>query len=239
MSLKITASTVSFDCDGEQFSLRVYVPEGPVRGTVLVCHAWRGQSDFERDRAEQLAQHGYIGIAHDVYGSGVLAQTEEQCQALMTPLVQDRELLAKRLKAGLDAAAALPAVDGDNMAAIGFCFGGLSVLDMARRQMPVKGVVSFHGIFAPLAEASVSISAKVLALHGYDDPMATPENLLDFASEMTAAGTDWQVHAYGGTTHAFTNPAADSAANGMMYSSVADQRASRSALDFLADIFPL
>lgn len=108
---------------------------------------------------------------------------------------------------------------------------------MARRQMPVRAVVSFHGIFAPLPNPAESISAQVLALHGYDDPMATPDNLVAFGHEMIAAGADWLVHAYGGTSHAFTNPLAQSAAAGMMYNSEADRRASRSALDFLGDVF--
>lgn len=234
----IETRAIGFECEEQHFSLQAYFPEGKVRGTVFVCHAWRGQSDFERARAEALAELGYIAIAHDVFGEGVLAHTPEECMALMNPLMQDRELLGRRLLAGINAAAGLDEVDFAQMAAIGFCFGGLSVLDMARRQMPVKAVASFHGIFAPLPTPTEHISAHVLALHGYDDPMATPENLVAFGDEMTAASADWQVHAYGGTSHAFTNPLAQSTEDGMMYSSEADRRASRSALDLLSDVFP-
>ncbi len=198
------ARTLVFNCDGEEFSLQAFLPAGKPRGTVMVCHAWGGQSDFERGRAEQLAAQGYVGIAHDVYGTGVLAKNQEECSALMTPLLQDRDALGRRLLAGIIAAGQLPQVDASEMAAIGFCFGGQCVLDMARCGMPVKAVVSFHGVFAPLPEPSESINASVLVLHGYDDPLATPDDLLGLTRELTAANADWQVHAYGNTCHSFS-----------------------------------
>ncbi|MGB0865402.1 MAG: dienelactone hydrolase family protein [Granulosicoccaceae bacterium] len=228
---------VSFRCDDQEFTLEVYLPSVPARGTVLVCHAWGGQAELEINRAKQLAEAGYIGIAHDVYGTAVRGGTAEQNEALMRPLINDRDALARRLQAGLEAAAALPQVDADKMAAIGFCFGGLCVFDMARRNMRVKAVVSFHGIFSPLPVPSSAIAPKVLALHGYDDPLASPEELVAFGNEMSAAGADWQIHAYGGTSHSFSNPAANSPEKGNVYFERSDVRATRSMLDFLADVF--
>lgn len=229
--------TIDYHCEGRDFSLQAFFPEGEVRGTVLVCHAWGGQGELELGRARQLAENGYIGVAHDVYGVGVRGGSAEQNEALMRPLVEDREALGRRLLAGIEAAAAQDEVDPARVAAIGFCFGGLCVFDMARRNMPVQAVVSFHGIFAPLAQPSAAISARVLALHGYDDPLATPQDLVAFAGEMSAAGADWQVHAYGGAVHSFSNPQAANPEAGNVYCPRSDARATRSMLDFLGDAF--
>jgi dienelactone hydrolase len=174
----------------------------------------------------------------DVYGKGILGNSKEENAALMTPLAQNRPLLQARLRAALEALLAQPEVDRQRVAAIGFCFGGLSVLDMARAGMPLKGVVSFHGLFTPPGNtAGLKIQAKVLALHGWDDPMARPQAVIDFAREMTEAGADWQLHAYGHTMHAFTNPQANDPSFGTVYQPVADARSWQAMQNFLAELF--
>lgn len=210
---------------------------GGKRPAVLVSHAWAGRGPFECDKADQLAELGYVGIAIDNYGKGVLGKSMEENSALMTPFVQDRARLRARLRAGIAAAATLPQVDRARMAAIGYCFGGLCVLDMARSGADLRGVVSFHGLFsAPAGLANEQIRAKVLALHGHDDPMVPPEAVLALEQELSAAGADWQIHAYGGTMHAFTNPEANAPQNGMAYNPVAAARAWASMQNFLAEV---
>ncbi|MEO0981976.1 MAG: dienelactone hydrolase family protein [Pseudomonadota bacterium] len=204
---------------------------------VLVAHAWGGQSDFERAKADYLAGLGYAGFAVDVYGKGKRGSTVEENQALMNPLVEDRGELQARLAASLAAAKAQPGVDGSKAAAIGFCFGGLCVLDMARMGADVAGVVSFHGLFGAAPNIpEPKISAKVLALHGWKDPMATPDDVIALSKEMTAAGADWQLHGYGEAYHAFTNPEADDLTLGVKYNAEADRRSFRAMEDFLEEV---
>jgi len=202
---------------------------------VLVHHAWAGQGDFERDKAKALAGLGYAGFALDNYGAGRVGQSPEENRALMQPLMGDRAQLRRRVLAGLDAAQSLPEVDAERVAAIGFCFGGLCALDLARSGATLRGAVSFHGLLMPCGLPPETILGKVLALHGYDDPMAPPEAVLAFAQEMSEAGADWQLHAYGGTLHAFTNPVANDPAAGLRYSADADRRSWQSMRAFLEE----
>jgi dienelactone hydrolase len=219
----------------------VALPEGAEgkRPCVIVCHAWAGQTDYERGHADRLAGLGYVAIAADVYGKGKRGNTVEENTALLQPMLQDRAELLRRLLDTVALAKAHPAVDASRIAAIGFCFGGLSVLDIARSGTPdVKGVVCLHGIFGkPELGPQGTISAKVLVLHGYDDPMAKPEEMIGLASELTDAGADWQIHAYGGTVHAFTNPHAAMPDMGLAYSAKVTRRALAATDDFLAEVF--
>jgi len=207
------------------------------RPAVLVSHAWGGQGDFERQKAEKLAALGYIGVAIDLYGKGKRGTTMEENGKLMQPFMDDRALLKRRILAALTAVKALPEVDGDRIGAIGFCFGGLCVLDLARSTAPgVKGVVSFHGLFHPPGlGAQAPISSKVLICHGYDDPMAKPDQMVSICNELTEAKADWQIHAYGGTVHAFTNPEAAMPDHGIVYNASADRRSWQAMKDFLAE----
>lgn len=210
---------------------------GPRPG-ILVSHAWAGRSAFEEGKARDLAEHGYVGFALNMYGKGVLGTSTEENAALMTPFMEDRATLQARIALAKSVLSDQPEVDAGQLAAIGFCFGGLCVLDLARIGSDVKGVVSFHGLFIPPDNTEgKSITAKVLCLHGYDDPMAQPESMTALASELTTAGADWQIHAYGSTLHAFTNPAANDADMGTLYSAVADQRARLAMNQFLDEIF--
>jgi dienelactone hydrolase len=202
---------------------------------VLVAHTVRGQTDFERDKAEALADLGWAGFALDVYGKGFVAKGREDAMGRMRPLLDDRALLERRLLAGLDAVRGHPRIDASRVAAIGFCFGGLCALDLARSGADLRAVVAFHGLFTPRELPTPAIRARVLALHGYDDPMAKPEQMLAFATEMTDAGADWQIHAHGGTMHAFTNPDANDPERGTVYNARTDRRAWRSMRDFLEE----
>lgn len=210
---------------------------GGKRPAVLVSHAWAGRGAFECDKADKLAELGYIGIAIDNYGKGVLGKDNDENAKLMTPFVQDRARLRKRLLAAIGAAHTLKEVDTARMAAIGFCFGGLCALDMARSGADLRGVVSFHGLFRPAENLpNEKIRAKVLALHGHDDPMVPPEAVLALEKELTQAGADWQIHAYGGTMHAFMNPDASAPQHGMAYNPIVAARAWTSMKNFLAEV---
>ena len=207
------------------------------RPAVMVSHAWRGRSDFENDKARKLAEMGYVGFALDVYGKGVLGNSPDENRALMQPLLDDRQGLQSRLLSSLEQVRAQEQVDATRIAAIGYCFGGLCVLDLARSGADVNGVVSFHGLFsAPGNTAGNAITAKVLALHGWDDPMAPPDHVVALADELNAMGADWQIHGYGGTVHAFTNPAANDKANGLQYDADADRRSWASMTAFLSEV---
>lgn len=209
------------------------------RPCVVICHAWAGLDDHEREVAQKIAKLGYTGFALDVYGKGVRGDIQGDNSHLIQPFLQDRGLLLSRLQAGIKAAKANKLVDGDKMAAIGYCFGGLCVLDIARAVDPdINGVVSFHGLFhKPELGEQKPIRAKVLILHGYDDPMATPPQMVEVADEFTAAKADWQIHAYGQTLHAFTGKFANDPGRGVMYNANADRRSWQAMKDFLAEVF--
>jgi dienelactone hydrolase len=210
---------------------------GP-RLCVVVSHAFRGREQFECQRAEDLAALGYVGFALDLYGKGVLGESNEEATALMTPFLEDRAMLQSRLLASVSVAAEQPEVDSGKMAAIGYCFGGACALDLARVNAPLAGVASFHGLlFAPGNTEDAKISAKILVEHGWDDPMVPPEMVIGFTEEMTAAGADWQLHGHGGTMHAFTNPEANDPDFGTVYNEAAHRRSWQSLENFLAEIF--
>lgn len=205
---------------------------------VLVSHAWGGRGEYEENKAEQLAELGYVGFALDLYGKGVKGSNPEQNQALMKPLLDDRPMLQRRMRLALDYIRKQKEVDGERVAAMGYCFGGLCVLDLARTGADILGAASFHGLFgAPGNTADNSISAKVLVMHGWDDPMATPDHVLALAEELTSMGADWQIHAYSNTVHAFTNPSAKDPERGTVYNAVADRRSWQNLQLFLDEIF--
>lgn len=216
-----------------------YKDTGVSKPAVLVCHDWSGRREFACKAAERMAAMGYVGFALDMYGKGIFGRDGdiEGNGALMKPFAEDRALLRQRIKASLQTVRDLPQVDSSRIAAMGFCFGGMCVLELARSGADVNGVISVHGIFAPGNVANETITAKVLCLHGHDDPMVPPEQVLAFEKEMTAAKVDWQVHVYGGTMHAFTNPVANNPDFGTVYKETAANRAYQSIANFLEEIF--
>jgi dienelactone hydrolase len=206
---------------------------------VLVAHDWSGRREFANIAADRLAELGYVGFALDMYGKGIIGSDGdmEGNAALMNPYAADRALLRQRINAALACVKNIPQVDSNRIAAMGYCFGGMCVLELARSGADVKGVVSIHGIFATGDTSNEEISAKVLCLHGHDDPMVPPEQVLAFEEEMTEAGVDWQIHVYGGTKHAFTNPAANNPEAGIAYNATSKDRAYQSVQNFLLEIF--
>jgi dienelactone hydrolase len=212
---------------------------GPRPGVMVVPNVL-GQKEADNEKAEALAALGYVGFACDTYGQGKRTTREsERPTEYMDALNADRALLRDRLAACLAAMRAQPEVDANRTAAIGFCFGGKCVLDMARSGMDVAGVVSFHGIYdRPSYPNQTPIAAKMLVCHGWDDPLAPPVALVGLASEMTEGGADWQVHAYGHTGHAFTDASmASSARPGFGYRPDSDRRSWQAMTDFLAELF--
>ena len=210
---------------------------GPRPG-VLVAHAWAGRSDYEDGKADGLAALGYTAFALDLYGKGVRGSSPEENGALMQPFLDDREMLQRRLLVSLSSLREQAEADAAKTAAIGFCFGGLCVLDIARTGEDLAGVVSIHGLFgAPGNTSGNTIKAKVLALHGWDDPMATPADVNALAAELSERRADWQLHAYGNTMHAFTNPAANDRDMGTVYDATADQRSWQAMTNFLEEVF--
>ncbi|MBT8080870.1 MAG: dienelactone hydrolase family protein [Gammaproteobacteria bacterium] len=210
---------------------------GPRPG-VLVAHAWGGRSEFEDGKADALAGLGYAALALDLYGKGVRGSGPDENAALMQPFLDDRGMLQRRMLVSLATLREQPEIDAARVAAIGFCFGGLCVLDIARTGEDVAGVVSFHGLFAaPGNTDGNTIRARVLALHGWDDPMGPPESVQGLAAELSSMGADWQLHAYGNTMHAFTNPAANDKNMGTVYNASADRRSWRAMQIFLGELF--
>ncbi|MEQ1559386.1 MAG: dienelactone hydrolase family protein [Methyloglobulus sp.] len=208
------------------------------RPAVLISHAWGGRDGFVAEKARKLAGLGYVGFALDMYGKGVLGSGIKQNTLLMQPFMEDRAKLQKRMKVALATVKMLPWVDDKKIAAMGFCFGGLCVLDLARTGVDIQGVVSFHGLLGtPENIQHNKIKAKILALHGRDDPMVPPEHVLAFQEEMTQAEADWQFVSYGHTVHAFTNPVANDPDFGTVYQADADRRSWQAMQNFFTEIF--
>lgn len=208
------------------------------RPAVIIAHAWAGRTDFEVGFAERLTNLGYAGFALDLYGKGVIGSSTEENQKLMTPFVEDRAMLRSRLLHIVDVVKALPEVNDSKIAVIGFCFGGLCALDVARSGADIRAVASFHGLFTPPGDtADNKIKAKVIAFHGWDDPMVPPDAVVALGKELSEGGCDWQIHAYGGTMHAFTNPEANDPGFGTVYNETAADRAWASSEEFLAESF--
>lgn len=238
--MTIQTKTIDYSQDGETFEGLLAWDDsksGPRPG-IVISHAWGGAGGFEQDRARDLAQLGYAGFCLDLYGKGIRGSSPEENSKLMQPFLADRALLQKRMQLAVDVAGKQDQIDDRKLAAMGYCFGGLCVLDLARTGGDVLGVVSFHGLFVPPGNtAGNKIAAKVLALHGWDDPMAPPDAVVGLAAELTEAGADWQIHGFGHTKHAFTNPEAKDPAHGLQYNDSAKNRSWKMLVDFLAEIF--
>lgn len=233
--MAITTEFIDYEQDGELFQGYLALPEDKPKAVIALVHAWGGLSAYEQEKTEALANWGYAGFAVDVYGKGKRGASPEENEALMGPLVGNRTLLQSRLERGLTVAKQNTGLS--KAAAIGFCFGGLAVLDMARTNMAVEGVASFHGLLGAPGNTADTIKPKVLALHGWDDPMATPEDVTAFGKEMNGAKADWQLHAYGGVLHAFTNKEANAPDQGAQYSADADRRSMLACRNFLGELF--
>lgn len=197
------------------------------RPGVLVFHEGLGLGEFAMERARRLAGLGYVALAADMFGERRQASNLQEVANLVGGLRAEPNELRARGRAALDALAALPQVDIGRLAAIGFCFGGSVVLELARGGADLKAVVSFHGVLTTKMPAQPGVvQASVLVCTGVDDPLAPPEQIAGFENEMRTGGVrDWQVIAYGNTLHGFTNPAADgSMMRTALYNEQADRR---------------
>jgi dienelactone hydrolase len=209
------------------------------RPAVLVVHQWKGLGDYEKKRAEMLARLGCNVFAADIYGKGVRPQSPAEAGAQAGKYKNDRALLRARVRAGLEVLARHELTDPKRMAAIGYCFGGTAVLELARSGADLAGVVSFHGgLSSPTPADARNIKAKVLALHGGDDPNVPPQEVAAFEDEMRQAGVDWQLVAYGGAVHAFTDwDAGHDNSRGVAYNEKADRRSWEAMRQFFAELF--
>jgi dienelactone hydrolase len=209
-------------------------------GVLIVHEAW-GLGEHVRERAERLAEYGYIALAVDMFGEGKQASSNEEGLGWTTALRADVPLLRARISAAHNALLACPQVDRDRVACIGYCFGGTTSLELARSGARVAGVVSFHGRLATTHPAEPgAVSARVLVCTGADDPFVPPAQVQDFIHEMTHAKADFQVITYGGAKHSFTNPrAGERNVPGLEYQRSADERSWAAMHVFFQDIFDL
>lgn len=208
------------------------------RPGVIVIHEWKGRGDYVKRRSEMLARLGYAAFAVDMYGKGVYAQTHEEAARLSGAHRSDRALMRGRALAGLNALTAQKNVDASRLAAVGYCFGGMAVLELARSGAEIKGAVSFHGgLDTPQPAGPGEIKARILALHGAEDAH-TGKQAAAFQEEMRASRADWQMVYYGGAVHSFTvAEAGDDPSKGAAYNEAADRRSWQAMRDFLQEIF--
>lgn len=199
-----------YDAGGTPCHGYLALPEGdgPVPG-VLVTPAFGGLGPLEVAAADRLAGMGYAALGVDYYGHGKQAADHDEAGRLMAALNSDRPLLAARMQAALAALAAVDRVDAARLGAIGYCFGGKAVLDLARCGAEFRAGVSFHGVYDAPPAGSQTMQAALLVLHGWDDPLCPPEATVGLAQELTAHCADWQILSFGHTGHAFTNPGAN------------------------------
>jgi dienelactone hydrolase len=208
------------------------------RPGVLIVHEWWGLNDYVRKRAERLAAMGYVAFALDMYGRGRVTEHPKQAGEWATEISANVELWRARAEAGLEILKGQPQTDRTRIAAIGYCFGGSTVQQLAYSGAAVRGVVSFHGgPQIPPENAADAVPAKILLCHGAADPFVTPEFFQDYLTAMARSGLDYQVIVYGGAKHAFTNPDADSMnIPALSYNAVADRRSWKAMQVFFEEI---
>ncbi len=238
---RLVTKTVAYRQDGT--ALQGYLAyDDAVRGKrpgVLVVHEWWGLNDYARKRTEQLAGLGYVAFAADMYGGGATTGNPEEAGRWAGGLKSNPPLMRGRAQAALQVLAANPLVDPRRLAAIGYCFGGTTVLELAYSGADLAGVVSFHGgLPRPGPEDLTHLKAAILVLHGADDPHVPAADVAAFQEAMRQAHADWQMVFFGGAVHAFTNPAAGSnQAGGVAYDARADRRSFRCMQEFFREIF--
>lgn len=228
---------VNYLVQDKEFKAFVAYPEQQNSPLVLIVHTWAGRDEFVQNKAIELAQEGFVAMAVDMYGDARVGASTEENQSMMAPLIEDREKLKSVITAAVETGKQLEGVETSKIAAIGYCFGGLVVLDLARSGIDINGVVSFHGLLMGSDISDKGIQAKVLVLHGERDPMVPLSMIDEFQQEMTEAQADWQLHSYGNAYHAFTNPDANDPDFGTQYNQNADKRSWQSMMNFFSEIF--
>ena len=242
MSIK-TFELISTTDDGVQLISYVALPENaaddkPVAG-ILVAPEWWGVVEHPKNVTERLAKAGYAAVAMDVYGEGKLTSDAAQANMWMEQVLENPDMLMARCRLILNDFSDQLAVDGDNLGAIGFCFGGKIVLDMAREGMPIKAVATFHGNPSPKQPADEKFTAKVLVAHGREDSMVSMEAIEGLKAELDAADVDYTIDVYDGAKHGFTNPQADERAAknsvDLGYNETAAKQSWDNMLEFMKD----
>lgn len=208
------------------------------RPGVLVVHEWKGLDPYVKMRSDMLAKLGYVAFAADIYGKGVRPENFEEAGRQAGKYKNNRPLMRQRVLAGLEQLKAQPNVEPNQLAAIGYCFGGTAILELARAGADVKGVVSFHGgLSSPTPEDAKNIKARVLILHGADDPFVQPSEVAGFEKEMKDAKVNYQLIKYPGATHGFSDPANTGEPKGALYNKEADEKSWKEMQKFFNEIF--
>jgi len=237
----VQTKAVEYDDHGTKLTGHLYWDDAVTgkRPGVLVIHEWWGLNDYAKKRARMLAELGFVAFAADMYGDGKITETPDQARQWMQQVTADVDLWRERAGLGLAQLKASDMVDGSRLAAIGYCFGGGTVLQMAYGGADLKGIVSFHGSLpAAPEEAKGKIRPKILALHGQADAMIPPEVVQNFEAKLAAAGANWELVSYGGVRHSFTNPDAGKfGIPNLKYDAQADARSWARMQAFFAEIF--
>jgi len=238
---KIVSKTVSYEHEG--VPLEGYLAYDDAisgkRPAVLVVHEWWGLNEYARKRADELASMGYVAFALDMYGKGKVTKHPEEAGAWMKAVRNNLQLWQGRAMAGLEVLKNAEQTDPSRMAAIGYCFGGATVQQLAYAGADIKGVVSFHGSLVPApADAERTVKAKILICHGAADPFTKSGEIETYISAMEKSGLDWQLNVYGRAKHSFTNPDADKMGMAALaYSADADRRSWANMKTFFDEIF--
>lgn len=228
---------VSYQEGGIEFEGYLATPTGSgPHSCVILGHDWSGPNISTQTIARRLAYLGYAAFLLDSYGKGVRGDETGDNSHLMNPVMADRAMLTRRIRAGYESARNLPEVDENRMSALGFCFGGFCVLDLARTDPDgLKVTISVHGgLTPPNDNPPAPIRSRIVILHGWEDPVAPPQDVTALARELTLAGADWELNAYGHAMHAFTFPAANMPERGIDYHPAAALRAEAAILRELA-----
>lgn len=238
--MAITRNTIVHEGPGGSFESVAFY-DGSVserRPGILLFPNVLGTKEADFLYAERVAALGYVVLVADVYGQGKRTSRADPTPGIyMDELNADRALLRARVMAAHEVLKQTDGVDAARTAAIGFCFGGKCVLDLARAGSDIAGGVSFHGVYDPPHLPAQPIGAQLLICHGWEDPIAPPQATVELARELTEAGCDWQIHAYGHTGHAFTDQSVNMRDKELFYSAEADRRSFRAMRDFLGDLF--
>ncbi len=238
---------IEYQCDNQKLIGQLFYNEEvkEKKPVIIIAHAWKGCDQFAHDKAKMFADQGYLAFAADLYGEGTVVTSDEDAFNLMLPLFLDRKLLRKRIVSAYQTATKHSLADSDRVGAVGFCFGGATVLELLRSGVLLKGVVSVHGLLgdsiaektAKIEPAAENLHGSLLLLHGYQDPMVSLNDRVQIEKEFSEKRIDWQMHVYGSATHAFTNPEANSPENGLLYDPASEKRALRSIQDFYQEVF--
>jgi dienelactone hydrolase len=236
----LTTSDIEYEVGGSTMVGRLAVPEGAgSRPGILIAHEGNGLDDFQKERASRFAELGYVAFALDYYGGGHALEDRAEINARLDVLIENPDRARAVARAGLEVLLAQPTVDPARLAAVGYCFGGTLMLELARSGADLKAIVGFHaGLTTRDPEDSARIVGKVLVCIGADDPLIPPEQRLAFEDEMRAAGVDWRLNLYGGAKHSFTNPRADLMGwAALAYDATTDERSWRAMQDLFAEVF--